>query len=590
MISADNTGNEEKKQGNYGLLHKYSNYGLYPAVEAINSMSSESAQKEVRNSRLRWLMFYRVLVVSLFLGIAAVIQFKGAERFSPSLYSIYVIIGITYLFSILYVFLLKKIGGILKHVYIQSFMDIALITALVYVTGGIESIFATLYPIIIIYSALFLGGKGVILIASISSILYGLLLDLEFFGIIHPMYNMPHVYSQSPGYVFSQIFTHIASFYIIAILSIVFVSQEKKARVLLSEKESAFEQLDLLHRSIIESVGSGIMTADPEGIIRSFNRAAEEITGYSFDETKNRKIDFVFPDIYREMKKKKGLPDRFELTLSRSNEENKIVGFSLFPLIDPESKTIGDIFIFQDLTAIRGMEEEIERNKRLAFIGGMAPVLAHELRTPLVSIGGSIKLLQKDLKLDDTNKRLMDIILRGRDQLEDLANNFLFLARSGSSKRSTIDIGELFDDIIESIRLGADWNENIEIEKDISGIPDMYGSRVEIRQIFWNIILNALQSMPDGGKLTIHGRIIKGNDGNELQEVTISDTGFGIAKGNMKSLLEPFYTTKERGTGLGLAIVNKIIDAHGGKLSIESELNKGTRCTILLPTGKNTKP
>jgi len=565
-------------------LHKSSSYGLFYELEVINSMRSELVQDEMQIKRLRWLMFYRVITVSFFLGIAAIIQLRGVEPLpQTSLYSIYAIIGITYLLSILYVFLLKKITKIFVNIYIQCFFDVISITALVYATGGVESIYPTLYPLIIIYSALFLGGKGVILIASFSSIMYGLLLDLEFYRVIQPIYSVPHVYVSSPGYVFSRIFAHIASFYIIAVLSNFVVRQERRARVLLSERESAFEQLDLLHRSIIESVGSGIMTADRAGRIRSLNRAAEEISGYLFDKIKGKKIEAVFPNMFEVMKKKDGILDRFELTLSRQDDENKILGFSVFPLIDPGGKNIGNIYIFQDLTSVRNMEREVEKSKKLAFIGEMASVLAHELRTPLVSIGGSIQLLRKDLKLDKTDRKLMNIILRGKDQLEDLANNFLFLARSNSENRSRIKIREIFDDIIESIRFGPDWTENIEIERDISVRNDVYGNKTEIRRIFWNITLNALQSMPDGGKLKISARKINENSGKELLEVSISDTGCGIGKENMGKVLEPFYTTKERGTGLGLAIVNRIVEIHRGEFRIESELNKGTTCTILLP-------
>ncbi len=547
-------------------------------------MSSELVQDEMQIKRLRWLMFYRVITVSFFLGIAAIIQFRGVEPLpQTSLHSIYAIIGITYLLSILYVFLLKNISELSINIYIQCVFDVILITALVYATGGVESIYPTLYPLIIIYSALFLGGKGVILIASFSSIMYGLLLDLEFYRVIQPIYSVPHVYVSGPGYVFSRIFAHIASFYIIAVLSNFVIRQERRARVLLSERESAFEQLDLLHRSIIESVGSGIMTADRAGRIRSLNRAAEEISGYLFDKIKGKKIEAVFPNMFEVMKKKDGILDRFELTLSRQDDENKILGFSVFPLIDPGGKNIGNIYIFQDLTSVRNMEREVEKSKKLAFIGEMASALAHELRTPLVSIGGSIQLLLKDLKLDKTDRQLMNIILRGKDQLEDLANNFLFLARSSSENRSRIKIGEIFDDIIESIRFGPDWTENIEIERDISVRNDVYGSKTEIRQIFWNIILNALQSMPEGGKLKISTRMVNKSDGNKFLKVSISDTGCGIGKEDMGKVLEPFYTTKERGTGLGLAIVNRIVEIHRGEFRIESELNKGTTCTILLP-------
>lgn len=552
--------------------------------------SEEMIQDEMQNERLRWLMFYRVVTVSLMLGIAAVIQLKGTEPISQSsLYSIYAIIVITYLLSILYVYIHRRISDIAVNIYIQCIVDVMLITAMVFVTSGVESIYATLYPLVIIYAALFLGGKGVILIASFCSIMYGLLIDLEFYGIIHPLYSMPHIYEFTPGYVFSRIFTHISSFYIIAILSSFVVRQEKRARSLLSERENAFEQLDLLHRSIIESVGSGIMTADREGKIRSFNSAAEEITGYPFNEIRGNKVEDLFPQIIKALHKNQHKMDRVELNYVHQQDGNrKILGFSVFPLIDPGGDNIGNIYIFQDLTTIRHMEREVDKNKKLAFIGGMASVLAHELRTPLASIGGSLQLLIRDLKLDETDQKLMNIVLRGKDQLEELANNFLVLARSGSTERSRIEVSTIFDDIIESIRFGPDWTENIEIERKISEINDIYGNKVEIRQVFWNVILNALQSMPDGGTLKISTKVERKHDSGGYLKVVISDTGCGIEEGKLSHVLEPFYTTKERGTGLGLAIVSKIVEVHQGTLTMESELHRGTTCTILLPRATET--
>jgi len=542
---------------------------------------NETVQDEMQSERLRWLMFYRVVIVSLILGIAAFIQIRGTESISPTApYSIYIVIALTYLLSIVYVFIYRRISIIKVNIYMQCVIDIVLITALVYITSGVESIYATLYPLVIIYAALFLDGKGVMLIASICSIMYGVLIDLEFYGIIHPLYGMPHVYSFTPGYVFSRIFTHIASFYVIAVLSSFVVRQEKRMRLLLSERENAFEQLDLLHQSIIESIGSGIMTTDREGTIRSFNTAAEDITGHHFSEIGGTGIDAVFPDIAGTMKQ----GDRFELHhIHRHDGSGRILGFAAFPLIDPQGDNIGNIFIFQDLTTIRHMEGEVEKSKKLAFIGGMASVLAHELRTPLASIGGSIQLLNKDLRLNETDRKLMNIVLRGKDQLEELANNFLVLARSGSLERSRIEVREIFDDIIESMRFGQEWTDKIEIKQSISGNNDIYGNKTEIRQVFWNVIVNALQSMPDGGTLTINTKGVTKRTGNEYLEVSIADTGCGIAQENLGSVREPFYTTKERGTGLGLVIADKIVEAYEGELKIASTVQRGTRCTILLP-------
>lgn len=558
-------------------------------------MKNKSLYEENTLVRLRWLMFLRIAIVSFLLGIAAFIQLQGTESpLSVSLYSIYIIIGTTYFLSILYTFLLKKIDNIIFNVRIQSLFDVILITILVYVTGGIESIYSMLYPLVIIYSALFLGRRGGILIASASGILYGLLIDLEFYNVIHPFYSTVHEYNFSPGYVFARIFIYIVSFYIITFLASFLVEQEKKTRVLLSEKESAFNQLDLLHKSIIESVNTGIMTVDLHGGIKSFNRAAEEITGFLFSRIKDRNIDDIFVNlsgmIYgktdgeRRSEREYELPqNRFEMTITSNDGKNIMLGFSFSPLIDSKGESIGRIIIFQDLTSVKEMEREVEKNKRLALIGEMSAILAHELRSPLVSISGSIQLLEKGLDLEGTDKRLMDIIIRGKDQLESLARDFLLLARPSPGDPCAMDVKNMIDDIIESVQFGPDWNENIEVVKELCDQNSVYGNEMEIRQALWNIALNAVQSMPDGGKFKIRTATVMNENGKEYLEIRIGDTGSGIGKEYLDRILEPFYTTKEKGTGLGLAIVNRVVESHEGKLRIDSELNKGTQCIVLLP-------
>ena len=558
-------------------------------------MYKNSQLEKDLTSRLGWLMLFRVLLVSFLLGIAAFIQTRGADSLSYTApYAIFIVIGITYLLSIIYVFLLKVVKNILFGVYVQCIFDILLITVLVYATGGIDSVYSTLYPLVIIYSVIFLGRKGGILAASVSGFVYGIFLDLEFYGIFNPIYSeLHHGYDYSAGYVFSRIFIYIVSFYIIAFLGSFVVEQQKRLVSLLSEKENAFEQLDLLYSSIVESVSAGIMTIDLEGRVKSFNSAAEEITGLMFSQIKDRNIDKIFINIsdviYRKIEgdRRSKIGDdkkenRFEVIVPLKEGKQMVLGFSFSPLVDRSGKEIGKILIFQDLTHIKEMEGEMERNKRLAMIGEMSALLAHELRNPLASISGSIQLLKKDLKLTGTDERLMNIVLRGKAHLENLARDFLLLARPSIDKRAMINVKEIIDDLIESIRFGPDWNEDVAIEKILCEHNEVYGNETEIRQVFLNLIVNALQSMPDGGKLEVKSRGLK-RDGDEVLEVSISDTGCGISEENLKKIQEPFYTTKEMGTGLGLAIVNRVIESNMGEFKVESELNKGTICTTSIP-------
>ena len=532
------------------------------------------------DKRLRWLIFFRVVIATFLLGITTFIRIKETElSLQAALASLYFIIALIYLFSFACLFIPKIIKNIRLNIYIQSLSDVSLITGLVYVTGGIESIYSVLYPLVIIYSTLFLAGRGGLISASVGGIFYGLLLDLQFYGLIQPVSLLGYDYNYEAGYIFSRIFIHIISFYIVALLTSFAAKQEKMARDLLEEKESAFDQLDLLHKSIIESVDSGILTIDLNGNIKSFNKGAEEITGFLRFEIINKKLDDVFPVLSSMLNKKNQLKQgsRFEVT-----DSGKMLGCSVTPLVDSNRKKVGNTLIFQDLTVIKEMERKIERNKRLAFVGVMAAGLAHEIRNPLASISGPIQMLSKDLRLDETDRKLMQIILRGKDRLDGFVKDFLLLARPKPSERRDINVKVIIDDLLESLRFSPEWREDIEVIKNLCNQTSIYGNKAEIRQVIWNMISNAIQAMPEGGKLKIETREVF-NDTKEYLEIRISDNGCGIEEKNQDKVFEPFYTTKKNGTGLGLAIVNRIVETHMGKIRIKSKPGKGTDCIVLLP-------
>lgn len=530
--------------------------------------------------RLRWLMFFRVIIATFLLCITTFIQIKETGlSLHAALTPVYFIIALIYLFSFAYFFISKIIKNIRLNIYIQSLSDLSLITGLVYVTGGIESIYSVFYPLVIIYSVLFLADRGGLISASVGSIFYGLLLDLEYYGLIQPIYTRSYDYNYEASYILSRIVIHIISFYIVALLTSFAFKQEKRARDLLAEKESAFDKLDLLHKSIIESVDTGILTVDLNWNIKSFNRGAEEITGFLRSEIINKKLGDAFPLLYR-MINKEGTwkpRSRFEVV-----DSGKTLGCSVSTLIDGNREKIGNILIFQNLTVIKEMEGQIEKNKRLAFVGEIAAGLAHEIRNPLASISGPIQMLSKDLRLDETDRKLMNIILRGKDRLDGFVKDFLLLARPKPSERMAINVEAIIDDLLESLRFTPEWLENIKIIENLCDQTSIYGNKAEIRQVIWNLILNSVQAMPEGGTLKIETRKVFNNT-KEYIEIRISDNGYGIEEKTLDRLFEPFYTTKENGTGLGLAIINRIVESHMGKIRIKSKLGKGTDCIVLLP-------
>ncbi len=541
-------------------------------------------------TKLRWLMASRIAIITFILGVALFMQIKGDMLYSEiHLPHLYIVIVLTYILSVVYYFIQNSIDNKDIVVYIQAFLDVTLVTGLVYATGGIRSIYATFYPLIIIYTTVFLVRRGGLIIASASSIMYGLLLNLEYYEIVTPAYIvLTPEYQYTAGYVLTRITINIISFYIIAMLSSVLVEREKKTRSLLAEKETAFDQLDILHRSIIESVDAGIITVNRKGNIKSFNSAAELITGVKFSQVENRNIMDVLPDFSVNMKvlEETGPSQtRFEATFKKEDEQI-ILTCSVSPLFDGEKNRIGDIIIFQNITSIKQMEETVEKSRRMAFIGEMAAGLAHEMRNPLASISGSIQLLKKILPLTATDRRLMDIILRGKDQLENFMGDFLVLSRPSIGIREKFNVPDIIEDVLETIRLTPDWNEEIIIEKNLSPESTINANKKEIRQIIWNLLINAVHAMPEGGALRVATSRVNGKNGEQFLEISVTDNGCGIKTNDLSRIFEPFFTTKETGTGLGLAVVNKIVERYNGKITIESDEDKGTVCRVLLPANE----
>ncbi len=543
--------------------------------------------------RLRRLLAFRIGIITVVLAMA--LAFGDEETFLPDnrvAAAPYLLIALAYGLTVVNLLLMKRIPSLAFHVYAQAVQDVFLITGFVFVTGGVRSVYSVFYPLVIIYSVVYLARRGGVVTASASSILYGLLVDLEYYGFSWLSGTIPWEYPLGPYQALYRVSVHVLSFYTIALLASFVVEQEKKARTLLQERESAFDQLDLLHRSIIQSVDAGILTVDLSGRIKSFNQAAENISGFTAGEVENRPLEEIFPGCRDLPAQANGAgPEeahgrRGEITLRNRKGKVLALGCSISPLRDPQGNRIGDILIFHDLTALRRMERALEKNRRLALVGELAASLAHEIRNPLASISGSIQVLQNDLLLGDADRRLMQIILRGKHQIETFLQGFLLLARPAPGVAERLDLRDAVAEALESIRLVPDWREDQEVFLDLAGDCAIHANRTEMRQLFWNLILNALQAMPDRGALRIATRR-RDRNGEALVEVEIRDEGVGIPPEHLDRLFEPFFTTKGKGTGLGLSVVQRILDNTGGTIRMDSAPGAGTACLLTFPAERS---
>jgi two-component system sensor histidine kinase PilS (NtrC family) len=523
------------------------------------------------------------MVLSTFL-VGTLVFFQQRYRiYSFHTSTLYYVLFSVYALTVLYRYLLRKSDDLLFLAYLQTSIDILLVTFLVYLTGGIDSGLSILYHLTIISASIILYRRGGYLAASLSSILYGAMLDMQYYEIL----GLTRSQNFTAGQVFYQVFISILSFYIVALLSGYLSERLRTTRQALREKSIDFEDLRVLQEHVLRSVGSGILTVDLQGHITSWNPAAEQVTGYRYDEIKNRwqevfggsiKELFGHTDSLRER------PFRFNGHVVKKDGTTALLGLTASLLKDEQNTVRGIILTFQDITKLVEMEERIRRQERLATVGSLAAGIAHEIRNPLASLSGSIQLLQGGLELKGDDIRLMDIVVRETDRLNAIITEFLEYARPESALVEQIELLSVLDETIVLLKNSRNFTDTIRITSDVAPHIQLKGNAQRLRQVFWNLLINACQAMPQGGMLSVKAASFPHADDDTLWcEIEITDTGRGIEKEHLGKIFDPFFTTKTGGTGLGLSIAYRIIEDHRGTISVESEPGRGTRFRVRLP-------
>lgn len=560
-------------------------------------LSPDTYRKILKN--LKSLMLCRIIILTLLITITFIFQLSEKKYFFlPMTNHFYYFVTLLYLATLIYAFLLKRIKDLHRFAFFQIIIDHFFITGLIYFSGGKESYFPVVYFFSIIGGSIIFHRRGALFFASLSSLLYGTLLMLQLYGFIKPLGETSPLEASQ---VFYSLILYMLSFYVVGLLSGTISEELRRKKGELLQKQVDYDQLETFNRNIIQSLDSGLLTIDLNGRINFLNRTAMKIINRSEDELKGSSIYEIFPKIdmmIDEIKKKdyNNLSDyhRSETILTDQDGKKTYLGFSISPLTDPQGALIGHTLIFQDITKYKEMEEQMKRFDKMAAIGSLAAGIAHEIRNPLASLSGSIQLLKSELTLDQSQEHLMEITLRESERLNALINDFLLFASPPQTNRMVCSIGKILDETIELFIHSPSFRDGIQIIK--SGQKEDLEMMIDpdqIKQVFWNLLINASQSMSDGGRILLHIEKEKGGYARNLRmkgrrtrewiKISISDSGSGISPQDKEKIFEPFFTTKEGGTGLGLSIVHKIIENHHGMIKVESEPEKGSTFSILLP-------
>ena len=344
---------------------------------------------------------------------------------------------------------------------------------------------------------------------------------------------------------------------------------------------------------LLETMDSGVLSVDQKNIIRTINRKSEEIFQVRREEVLNRNAEEVVPiKIGGKSLYELGLVERKkieqETEIITKDGVHKILETNTSFLEGEKNQPGGMVVLIRDITRLKRLSEEINRNKKLVSLGQIASAIAHEIRNPLSSIRGLPQFLCHSCPDEEERKGDLKIIMKEVDRLNQLINQVLDFSRPKKLNISHFSLSEMIKDLINLLKL-KDREKAVQFQLSLeSPVQSIFADQDQIRQVLMNIILNAIQAVDSQGKIVIDLQPSYYN-GKEAVLISIKDNGAGIGEEELSHIFDPFFTTGGQGTGLGLSITYNIIEAHQGSIAISSEQGWGTEVKIFIPIGDGRK-
>jgi two-component system sensor histidine kinase PilS (NtrC family) len=527
----------------------------------------------------------RLLTALLALAAGALLQYRSASAFDFPLFAL-AISGAAV--SSLALFAARG-QDLARLAWLQVLLDSALITAIVVTSGGPRSLFTFLYAFAVIEACVVVSRTGALAVAGVASVFY---LTIVLVKSVLPGLALADRWEPTEATAVDvlSVFLNAAVLLVIAVVAGSLVEKFRRTQEHLETQHKRVSDLQAFRNLIFDSVGSGLIAVDLDGRITAFNRAAEAISGLSAMEALGQPWETVLgPDIdldevRRAVTGHAGQSQRQEIQIRRADGRQVPVGITFWLLRSGEGEVDGLIGVCQDLSYIKQMEERVRQADRLATVGRLAANIAHEIRNPLASVSGAIEVLVKELPAEAGRTRLVDIVVRESERLNAIINGFLDYARPAPPTLLDVNLAEVLDEVLLLIE-HRPLPETLKVMREY---PDALPARVDpqqVRQALWNLCINAVQALPEGGEVRVSGRRVPG-DGNGRIEVAVADTGQGIAPADLPHIFEPFYSTKPEGSGLGLALVYRVIQDHGGHIEVRSQPGLGTTFTLALPAAR----
>jgi two-component system sensor histidine kinase PilS (NtrC family) len=531
----------------------------------------------------------RLLVATVLLGAAVIVQLRtpGALPIDP----FYFLVGLTYAVSLGFIASLQMVDRLPWLTDVHFAIDAVVVSAAVFITGGVESLFVILYMLPIVAASTVQFRRGGLQLAGLSTIL--------FFGVVVAQYLVANGYLQMPlkelidtdlppvNVAQYTVALNAFGFFAVAFLSGSLAERARRGEAQLEQATEEIADLQAFNQYVFDNLLSGLATADADNRLLTFNRSAMLITGR----------DGALP-IGESATDALQLPAAFAGNLSedlarvrskrtdymfRQPTGNVIeLGLSVAALPLPDGSR-GYLYTFQDVTDVKRFEQNARLQQRLAAVGEMAAGIAHEIRNPLASMSGSMQMLKQELPLSADQAQLMDIVLKESERLNQTIKSFLAYARPQRFSLQKLDLRPIVQETAILLRNSTEVEERHEIEvKQADDAVTVEADEGQIRQILFNLATNGLRAMPQGGTLCLSA-LHEDTPAGRVAVLLVEDQGVGIPPEDVDSIFQPFRGSFGKGTGLGLAIVHRIVTDYGGHIDVRPRPEGGTVFRVSFP-------
>ncbi len=565
-------------------------------MSAPNLTAGPPRTGEVGLRGLSRLLLARLVLAGFAFMLALALSPEG--RTEGEELGLWAVLGFAFLSTALSGVLMNRVRRRAAFGAVQLGIDVAVVTALVHFSGGGVSAFGFLYLPITVFGAVLFDRRGAYGSALLCSLAFAVALASG--GGRMPADTAFALWSAQTG-----------ALLIVALLASALARELRLTGERLDLSRARLSALRSLHERTVESLSSGLLTTDAERRITFFNPEAERITGRPAHEVLGCSLDDVLPGASELVPSAEAAHGRMRarLRVAGPDGEWRHLGIAVSILRgegDTPERGPGDtpavpggapggyVTIFQDVTSVVQMEQELLRRERLAGVGELSASIAHEIRNPLAAISGSVELLRSGVSTPEDNARLMEIVLREIERLDALIRDFLLYARPAPPKLEPVALTPLLEEVGRMLATAVPVGTKLELEADPGAV--VMADPTQLRQVLWNLVRNAVDALEGPGVVRVSASRVAApaqgeepggrkpsTEGPDSVEIVVADTGRGIPLSELERIFDPFYTTKPEGTGLGLPTVHRIVEGHHGALSVESQPGVGTRFRVRLP-------